>query len=175
MILSRNSSFKYIDLYYISNISCDWVKKIAVKLSFLPLPQMLHKIDEGYNNVLGREISNFLYSIFLFHILYIFSFELCKVFEESASGPINSFSLSFLFSCFFTGTFSLKRSLFFFPSVLYKMFLSFSRESFISPPASPFVARSANRPAERGQQRCSLVTVYLSRQRGAAFEQSEGV
>lgn len=38
----------------------------------------------------------------------------------------------------------------------------------------PFV-RSANRPAERSQQCCSLVTVYLSRQRGAAFEQSEGV
>lgn len=45
----------------------------------------------------------------------------------------------------------------------------------IPPPASPFVAHSANRLAERGQQRCSLVTVYLSRQRGAAFEQSEGV
>lgn len=47
--------------------------------------------------------------------------------------------------------------------------------SFSSAPLFCFVVRSANQSAERGQKRCSLVTVYLSRQRGAAFEQSEGV
>jgi len=147
-----------------------WLSEEAKNVSS---PQIPHKINGSNDNILGREISDFLYSLFLFHIL---SFELCKVFEESAGGPINSFSPSFLFSCFFSRTLSLKRYLFFFSSALYKTFLSFSRElSLTSPPASPFVAHSANRPAERGQQRCSLVTVYLSRQRGAAFEQSEGV
>lgn len=43
MILSRNSFFKYTDLYYMSNIPRDWVKKVAIEISFLLLSQILHK------------------------------------------------------------------------------------------------------------------------------------
>lgn len=87
----------------------------------------------------------------------------CTKYESVGESNINS---SFFFLL------SLKQSLFFFPSTLWNISL-FPSSFFCC--SSLFVVHSANRPTERGQQRCSLVTVYLNRQRGAAFEQSEGV
>lgn len=145
------------------------MKKVAIEFSFL----LSHKINGGAMITWLLEICDILYSLFLFHTL---SFELCKVFEESAGGPINPFSPSSLFSCFFSRTLSSQRDPFSSPSLLSmrRSSLSLVDPLFLLLPP-PFVARSANRPTERSQRRCSLVTVYLSRQRGAAFEQSEGV
>lgn len=161
MISSRNSSDKICSFTITEwHLSRDWVKRVAIEVSFLLLPQIPYKINGGNDNVLGREISDFLYSLFLFHIL---SFELRKVFEESAGRPINSFSPSSLFSCFFSRTLSWKRSLFFFLFALYKTFLSFSRETPYSSSCLS-VRRSFCKPAGRKRPATLLSRHCLSEQ-----------
>lgn len=96
------------------------------------------------------------------YFIHILSFELCKVFEESASGPINSFSLSFLFSCFFTWTFSLKRSLFFFPSVLFirRFSLSLANPLFLRLPLHSSLVLQTGRPKEASNVALSSLSIW---------------
>lgn len=109
----------------------------------------------------SRKISDFLSSLFLFHIL---SFELCEVSEESAGGPINSFSLPSHFPCFFSRTLSLKRSLFFFSSASHNVSLFLSCEPLIPPPVSRVLRRSFCKPAGRKRPATLLSRHCLSEQ-----------
>jgi len=148
---------------------------------YLLLPQVARKVNEKLSLSCGFR---FLFSS-SFHDLFPRSHKLSnsgsrEIFEESADLPTPLL-------CFFSPprdpwisrsrTLAPRGPLFFFTSALSERLLSSPLySSFPSfPPSLGFVVRSANRPAESGQQRCPLVTVYPSRQRGAALEQSEGV